>query len=703
MPAKLNTEWWVRPEVLIVLLVSVIAAAFAVSVLSYSEGHWLLPLDDSYIYLTYARNLADGHLFRFNVTDPPTSGATSLLYPVLLALGAFIGLDGTALAVFAFCLNAGLAAALGVALYRMLTPTLMPPNAMLATLCVLLSGPLMWGILSGMEIGACVAVFLLTASSLSHDLEHGRIRWSSAWMSMLVVMRPEALVFVLLVVCLLVGFRAHLQPRLAQLRLLVVPVAMAAFELAFLWWLTGKPFPSTAPPKSPLFTPEFSVAFILQHATNFCIEILGSLLAGATDLGSLGPLNRIDTAALFPPLALLLFILGSAPLVGSELQARKPRVHTLLTLWFLFGGIVVAVTSGNGTHHFRYLHPFLVGFLVHLIPGARTFAAAFTPALTRTAARAVSRALIVLVLFFQVLTLVNFGLLFGQGARGFLPYLEVATWARHNTPRTARIAALDVGLIGFYSDRYIFDVWGLVTPKSEQTVWYFSDYAGSTYEYIENLPVEERPQYFFVHRVRFDEHGDEGHLDPFRQVLVYRATSLTYAFPAAGLDLGLYAVQWPDPEIASLPRDAGIVDEITATKLSLADTIDVADCRSEAAHSYRVWADAPAVFPSNRVVTWIFGGLTVIDGTAGVLGGERFTMNAFSDAAAMLVLRTPSMATPALVTINGTLVGSLRSTPDLGHRGETGVWIPPGVLHAGPNRIEVSGRYASAHYWLFQQ
>src|SRR5262245_8144121 len=57
-----------------------------------------MPLDDVYIHFQYARALAEGHPFQYNPGQPATSGATSLLYPVLLAAGYLVGFQGERLA-----------------------------------------------------------------------------------------------------------------------------------------------------------------------------------------------------------------------------------------------------------------------------------------------------------------------------------------------------------------------------------------------------------------------------------------------------------------------------------------------------------------------------------------------------------------------------------------------------------------------------
>ena len=48
-------------------------------------GHPAAALDDAYIHFQYARAIAEGHPLRFQAAAPVTSGATSALWPLMLA------------------------------------------------------------------------------------------------------------------------------------------------------------------------------------------------------------------------------------------------------------------------------------------------------------------------------------------------------------------------------------------------------------------------------------------------------------------------------------------------------------------------------------------------------------------------------------------------------------------------------------------
>ncbi|NNF06258.1 MAG: hypothetical protein HKN21_05825, partial [Candidatus Eisenbacteria bacterium] len=52
---------------------------------SNTQGEFTPPLDDTYIYLQYARSASQGAPLEYQIGESPTRGATSLLYPFLLA------------------------------------------------------------------------------------------------------------------------------------------------------------------------------------------------------------------------------------------------------------------------------------------------------------------------------------------------------------------------------------------------------------------------------------------------------------------------------------------------------------------------------------------------------------------------------------------------------------------------------------------
>ena len=127
-----------------------VAAAFYVPALR-RTGVRPAPLDDVYIHFDFARSIAQGHPFEWTAGNGYSSGATSLVYPFVLAIGYFIGFRGVWLGVVA----AGLAVASVIDLCRSLrvlarvagrTPRWVPLLFAPLVLCV----PLVdWSLFSG--------------------------------------------------------------------------------------------------------------------------------------------------------------------------------------------------------------------------------------------------------------------------------------------------------------------------------------------------------------------------------------------------------------------------------------------------------------------------------------------------------------------------------------------------------------------------
>ncbi len=127
-----------------------IAWAFAATTLARGERMGL-PLDDSYAYLTYARQLARGHL---------SVGAPSLAWPVLLAPFSALGVWA------AFALCAALYAATAIGCYRFVRAVAGEVVGLLAAALVLATG---WTALAGLETALASALVMATLVQLAGE------------------------------------------------------------------------------------------------------------------------------------------------------------------------------------------------------------------------------------------------------------------------------------------------------------------------------------------------------------------------------------------------------------------------------------------------------------------------------------------------------------------------------------------------------
>ena len=150
------------------------------------------PLDDSWIHLHFARNLAEGAGFAYN-PGVPVAGSTAPLWTLLLA-GTF-SLAGIAPA---WAKALGITAALATALLtRRLVWTWTESRALALAGGVIaaVAGPLVWGALSGMEVS--LAALLVTGAVVLHAA--GYDAPTAILLGLAVLTRPESLLLVPLV------------------------------------------------------------------------------------------------------------------------------------------------------------------------------------------------------------------------------------------------------------------------------------------------------------------------------------------------------------------------------------------------------------------------------------------------------------------------------------------------------------------------
>src|SRR6185312_9965002 len=79
------------------LAVSAILGAICVRAILHEAGGPGAPLDDTFIHFQFARGLAGGHFFQYVPGEGYVSGATSLLWPLLLAPFYAVGLRDVSL------------------------------------------------------------------------------------------------------------------------------------------------------------------------------------------------------------------------------------------------------------------------------------------------------------------------------------------------------------------------------------------------------------------------------------------------------------------------------------------------------------------------------------------------------------------------------------------------------------------------------
>jgi len=312
------------------------------------------PLDDAYIYMTYAKQIARFHPFTYFDGGGYSAGATSMLWPLVLAPMWALGLRGALFGwgVFVLCaLLLATSACLAVAIARrVLGPARGGAAGVLGAVLVVTSGTASWGYLSGMEVP--LAATLVLASAL-RMLDEGPARPSTLLLVLLAataVARPELGFLVAGVV--VVRAVLHRRDALRWLAPLAAPAAVALVNRL----LIGHAAPNTAIVKSQIYLPGFEWGAWLATAA----RELGALFDGLfwSGMKGLEPLW-------LPRLTLLAWLVGAARLVVWAARAKKLAGALMLVLAPVTVFLVVVVVSGLWRfQNFRYLAPILPAILV---------------------------------------------------------------------------------------------------------------------------------------------------------------------------------------------------------------------------------------------------------------------------------------------------------------------------------------------------
>ena len=393
-----------------------------------------MPFDDSYISLLFGRNLAEHGFLTFD-GESASAGATSLLH--VAALGALIklGVEPVKASV-----------ALGVLLHLALVPTVYWLSwtifrdrlaATLAGASVAVIGFLVYDALNGLETTLFLVVSTAAAAAFLGATSERRYLVAGALVALAVLTRPEGV--------LLLGAMALYyvvkpersdallsQATLRRLGALVGPSALALIGLAaFYGATTGSPMPGTATAKY-LFFREFELPaqvrfeFVQGGVSSFVGPVLPWLLLAAAAI------RRRET--------LLFAFFWSA---------------FILLYFMLFPG-------GTGHYWNRYQHVFL--------PAIAVFGSAGLVMLLRTMRFRVwdlaSATVIGVVLLGAVGFQVNS---FRENYRNDVILNEtrqvgMALYLRDAVPPNDTIATHDIGAIGYYSERKVIDLVGLVDP-----------------------------------------------------------------------------------------------------------------------------------------------------------------------------------------------------------------------------------------------
>lgn len=709
----------------------------------------LLPLDDVYIHFRYAESIAQGMPYQYNPGGLPTSGATSLLYPYLLAPGVLLGFSGLLLAHWAMALGAAAYAFSAVFVFHIAyaaavlfsddapvpirvlagriiaarvsaAPTspvrlsggrVIPAHlgaartgaAVLGMAMFLLYPPFHWHFMSGMETGLVVCAALAVAWALLTDRPRALIAAAAAF----ALLRPEGAVAVLVVVGLrvLAWVRpaGQARPRRTEWVFSIVAVLAIGVQPVLNALITGSFSASGSAAKSvfSMWPPDPAA---------IAARIGGHLVGAVRDLAGLGD------GAFSTPVLFVLAAIGAAALVRGGRPPRAARQRAVVGLFALMLGLLgLIATLDTAFWHFRrYQMPVYALLLVLAIVGTSALVVWAGRVRTGRAFRWLMRA--------AVCGLAAIAVGFPGGAGEFLlryrlnvRYVEaqplaMARWLAANAPADARVAVHDVGMMRFQGRRETLDMVGLTTPGAA-TSWRAGP--GAVGEWLQRqrpsliASYGEGHGYGLGYLADTDLYADvlaeyTVMLDPARNVALAAETQVI-ARPAWETS----STGERPPLIAAL---FGLPADATATT-----TVDVADLASEAAAGYAAeWRPgAPALgFPTEFFQFPAVGcppgaGCTAADGSRRIAQGERFTVAAQPGSALLVFTRVHAERAGAFAVYADDARVAGHTLPAL-----PGGWLDVPTLIPGDRvtaeRVQLrivpdaaDGMYQPAHHWAF--
>ncbi len=403
-----------------------------VSRLEYGTG---FPLDDAWIHQTYARNLIQLGGWEY-IPGIPSAGSTSPLWTVLLSLSYLF----TRQVPFGwtFFLGGISLFALGILSEKIIRDNIHEYQSKfpLVGLCIIFEWHLVWASVSGMETLLQAFVFLLVL--------YGSTKKN----------------FSKFILGILIGLSVWIRPDGITL------IGPALFVL----WLTGKINHHEKLKNSAWIILGFGILFIPYLLQNYFLS------------GSLWPNTfyaKQTEYAIYQDQSIFLrfFTISSLPLIGVGslllpgffnlliIIVKKSNIYLLAAvLWLLGYMFIYALRLPVTYQHGRYIIPAMpVYFVLGLIGTILLIQKSLRGKdIFRAIRRVLGISIGVLLVCFWIL-----------GATAYAEdvtiieteMVQTAKWIAANTPKESLLAVHDIGAIGYYSERNLIDLAGLVSPE----------------------------------------------------------------------------------------------------------------------------------------------------------------------------------------------------------------------------------------------
>lgn len=391
------------------------------------------PLDDAWIHQTYARTLAQTGQWAF-LAGQPSAGSTAPLWSVLLAVGYWLRVSPLG---WAFLLGSLSLAGLGLAGQKLAEAYQPDQRGVFPWVGVFLVGEwhLVWAAVSGMEtllFGLLVLLALLfTARARGRQWGAlGLLIGASVWV------RPDGITLLGPAALTLWFAESTARTRWSSLAWLVGGVLVCL--VPYVWFnvlVQGSIWPNTFYAKQAEYATQQQIPLLVRFWNELSLPLIGGGL---------------------------FWLPGLVYFVWQKVRARQIAALASV-IWFFGYALTYALRLPVTYQYGRYFMPampvyFVCGMagtflLIRKLRGQRT-------AWVLAQAGILSAALV-------------WGAFYGLGANRYAQDVEFiqsemvasARWIAANTPEDALVAAHDIGAMGYFGQRRILDLAGLISPE----------------------------------------------------------------------------------------------------------------------------------------------------------------------------------------------------------------------------------------------
>jgi len=414
-----------------------VAAVLSVTVyLAFSSYYFRVgfPLDDAWIHQTYARNLVEQGSWTYT-ENTGAGGSTSPLWTVMLSLGYILSIPPK---LWAYLLGAITLFCTALAAMRWFERSTGVTDSSATGLALLIGFEwhLVWAAVSGMEtlfLGLLtVGFFLVLQNDSRRYLIAGLLIGIGMWI------RPDAILLILpgLWILMFQPKQSSLHSRMLMALQLIAGIALFVIPyLIFNYFTAGSIWPRTFFAKQAEYQALLEVPWI--------VRLLPMLRAPLVGVGIL----------LLPGFFFHLY--------DSIRNRLMTQIAPFIWVGCYFGAYALRLPVTY--QHGRYLMPLLPVSIVLGYTGLRKL-------LRMNSAKPLSRIVLRVWNLSIPAVLIAFWVV---GARAYAQdvaiieseMVDTARWIQANTPSGAKIAAHDIGAIGYYAERQLLDLAGLVSPE----------------------------------------------------------------------------------------------------------------------------------------------------------------------------------------------------------------------------------------------